>query len=167
MPVDSVDDDFATGHGTVVDRTSNFVWKILNMIPVVCLVRGPDARIPTATVQQHVFHILCRWQESKKSEECQLKMGTRHIPGTYLACHFKVFFVATSFGRSCSENSAMAPPNSLRDLLHLVQPPYRKKELRDARWEKLVQPPLSPILIPIYLGFWCIIYTLIYTLIYT
>lgn len=37
--------------------------------------------------------------------------------------------MATSFGRSCSEDGAMAPPNSLRDLLHLVQPPYRKKDL--------------------------------------
>ena len=100
----------------------------------------------------NTFFISCADGKNPRSQsnEWQLNMGkTRHIPGTYPACHFKVFFLATSFGRSCSENGAMAPPNSLRDLLHLVQPPYRKKELRDARWEKLVQPPLSPILIPI------------------
>ena len=33
----------------------------------------------------------------------------------------------------------MAPPNSLRDLLHLVQPPYRKKELLEMLPVGLVQ----------------------------
>lgn len=171
MPVDSLDDDFATRHGTVVDRTSNFVWKILNMIPVVYLVRGPDARIPTATVQQHVFHILCRWQESKKSEQrMPIEHGntahTWHIPGLSLQGFFLGhIFWPVLFRKRCHGSSQFPERLASPGATALPEEGASRCPVGETGAATFV-PDSYPDLFGI-LVHNLIIYTLIYTLIYT
>lgn len=154
-------------HRTVPRISLGFsTWSQLG--PVVYLVRGPDARIPTATVQQHIFHILCRWQEFKKSEQ---RMPTEHGKNTAHTWHIPGLSLVTSRFSSWPRLLAGLVPKTVPWLLPIPwetcftwcnRPTGRRSfEIPGGRsWCS----HLCPRFLYWFVGFWCIIYTLIYTI---